>query len=57
MMLSFPLIAGRERAGISEATYPKLSSYLDRLQEEKGYLVAVEKIKEIDGKYEIMFET
>lgn len=56
-MLSFPLIAGRERSGLTTEKNPKLIVYLAALEREPGYLKAVEKITEIDGKYEIMFET
>jgi glutathione S-transferase len=57
IMLSFPLIAGRERSGLTTEKNPKLIAYLAALEKEPGYLKAVEKITEIDGKYEIMFET
>jgi len=30
-------------------------AYVERLQQEDGYKKAVEKIIEIDGKYEVMF--
>jgi glutathione S-transferase len=56
-MLSFPLIAGRSRSGLTSETYPKLTAYLDGLEKEPGYKKAVEKITEIDGKYEVMFDT
>jgi glutathione S-transferase len=57
ILLSFPLFAGRERSGLEAKTYPKLAAYLDGLAEEKGYKTAVEKIEEIEGKFEVMFET
>ena len=56
-MLSFPLIAGRERSGLTPETYPKLTAYIDGLEKEPGYAKAVQKIIEIDGKFEVMFET
>lgn len=57
IMLSFPLIAGKERSGLTAVTYPKLFAYINGLEEEPGYKAAVKKITEIDGKFEVMFET
>ena len=57
IMLSFPLIAGKERSGLTAGTYPKLFAYVNGLEEEPGYKAAVKKITEIDGKFEVMFET
>jgi len=54
-MLSFPLIAGGPSAGLTKDKYPKLAAYVERLQQEPGYKKAVEKIIEIEGKYEVMF--
>jgi glutathione S-transferase len=56
ILLSFPLIAGKERSGLSAETYPKLYAYVNGLEEESGYKAAVRKISEIDGKFEVMFE-
>lgn len=55
IMMSYPLIAGSEQAGVTKEKYPTLVAYIDRLQQEPGYKKAVEKIIEIDGKYEVMF--
>jgi len=52
ILLSFPLIAGRNRVGITQEKYPKLSAYIDRLEQEPGYKKAAEKIVEIEGKFE-----
>jgi glutathione S-transferase len=52
IILSFPLIAGRERTGMSKELYPKLRAYIDILEAEPGYQKAAEKIIEIDGKFE-----
>lgn len=52
ILLSFPLIAARGRAGLTEESYPKLFAYVGRLEEEAGYKKAAEKIIEIDGKFE-----
>ena len=55
ILLSFPLIAGKGRSGLTKEAYPKLWAYVERLEAEPGYLNAVEKIKEIDGKFEATF--
>jgi len=55
ILLSFPLIAGRGRAGITEEKYPKLWAYIDRLEEEPGYKKAAQKIVEIEGSFEATF--
>lgn len=55
ILLSFPLIAGKGRSGLSKEAYPKLWAYVERLEAEPGYLKAVEKIKAIDGKFEATF--
>lgn len=52
ILLSFPLLAGRERAGLTKEKYPLLDAYVDSLEQEPGYKRAVEKIVEIDGKFE-----
>lgn len=54
ILLSFPLIAGRESGGVTCATkdqYPKLAAYIQRLEEEPGYKKAVEKVIQIEGEY------
>jgi glutathione S-transferase len=55
ILLSFPLIAGRGRSGLTKEKYPKLSAYIDRLETSPGYKKAAEKITEIDGKFEATF--
>lgn len=57
IMLSFALIAARGRAGLTQEKYPLLFAYVGRLEEEDGYKKAVEKIVEIDGKFEAMIKT
>lgn len=57
IMLSFALIAARGRAGLVEENYPLLFAYVARLEEEDGYKKAVEKIVEIDGKFEPMIKS
>lgn len=56
ILLSFPLIAGKERAGITKEAYPKLFEYIERLENEPGYKKAADKIIEIDGKFEATFK-
>jgi glutathione S-transferase len=51
ILMSFPLIAGKGRAGMSEITHPNLWAYTTRLEKEPGYQKAVQKIIEIDGKF------
>jgi glutathione S-transferase len=50
--MSFPLIAGKGRAGMSQESHPNLWGYTERLEKEPGYEKAVQKIIEIDGKFE-----
>lgn len=52
IMLSFPLIAGGSRAGLTKEKYPTLHAYVERLENEPGYKKAADKIIEIDGKFE-----
>ena len=51
-MLSFPLIAGKGRTGLTKEKYPKLWAYVETLEQEPGYKKSIEKIVEIDGKFE-----
>ena len=52
ILMSFPLIAGKGRAGMNEQDHPKLWAYTARLEKEPGYEKAVQKIVEIDGKFD-----
>ena len=54
--MSFPLIAGKSRTGLTQETYPALWAYIDRLEQEPGYNRAADKIVEIDGKFEATFK-
>jgi glutathione S-transferase len=56
ILLSFPLIAGKGRAGLTKEKYPKLWDYVERLESEPGYKKAADKIVEIDGKFEATFK-
>ncbi|TVY23637.1 Glutathione S-transferase, partial [Lachnellula hyalina] len=51
ILLSFPLIAAKGSA-LTKEKYPGVWAYTERLEKEKGYEKAVEKIVEIDGKFE-----
>ncbi len=51
MLLSFPLIAGKRRAGLTKDKYPKLLAYVEKLEQEPGYKKAAETIEKIDGKF------
>ena len=51
VMMSFPLEAGKGRAGLRAEIYPKLCAYLDRLQAREAYKKAVQKIVDVDGSY------
>ncbi|SZF01510.1 unnamed protein product [Blumeria hordei] len=58
ILMSFPLIAAKSKSsltGLTEAKYPVLSAYVDGLEKEPGYKKAVEKIIEIEGKFEAIF--
>ena len=52
ILLSFPLIAGKGRTGLTKEKYPKLWAYVEALEQEPGYKKSIEKIVEIDGKFE-----
>jgi glutathione S-transferase len=52
ILLSFPLIAGGSRAGLTKEKYPTLHTYVQRLENEPGYKRSTEKIVEIEGKFE-----
>ena len=56
ILMSFPLLAGKGRAGLTKEAYPKLYDYVTRLEAEPGYKKAADKIIEIDGKFESTFK-
>lgn len=49
--MSFPLVAAKQRAGLTKESYPELFEYVQRLEGEEGYKRAVEKIVEIEGEF------
>ena len=58
ILMSFPLIAAKDRLddmgswdqGSWRKAYPRVSTYVDLLENEEGYKRSVKKIEEIDGK-------
>ncbi|KAB8295775.1 hypothetical protein EYC80_008598 [Monilinia laxa] len=51
ILMSFPLVAAKQRAGLTKESYPELFEYVERLEGEEGYKRAVEKIVEIEGEF------
>ena len=52
ILMSFPLGEVRGKHGFTKEKYPKLWAYVDRLQATDGYKRAVQKIIDVDGRYE-----
>ncbi|ESZ90523.1 glutathione S-transferase [Sclerotinia borealis F-4128] len=51
ILMSFPLVAAKQRAGLTKDAYPELFEYVERLEGEEGYKRAVEKIVEMEGEF------
>ena len=51
-MMSFPLLASTGRAGLTKQKYPNLWAYVERLESIESYKRAVQKIIDIEGKYD-----
>jgi len=51
ILMSFPLIAGKERGGLTKDKYPKLVEYIERLEAQDGYKRAIQKIEEVDSSF------
>ncbi|TKA67192.1 hypothetical protein B0A49_08726 [Cryomyces minteri] len=49
ILMSFPLVAAQGRSGLTADHYPKLCSYIFRIQEEEGYKSSIRKIEEMTG--------
>lgn len=49
--MSFPLIAGKGRSGFTQAKFPKLWAYVEKLESNDGYKRAIQKITEVEGEY------
>ncbi|GLA25725.1 hypothetical protein AnigIFM63326_002493 [Aspergillus niger] len=52
IMMSFPVIAMSGRLEEQLDKFPLLKGYADRLEKEEGYIRAVKKVEEVDGKFE-----
>lgn len=58
ILMSFPLIAAKESSsltGLTVESFPKLYAYIKALEKEPGYERAVQKIIEVDGKFQATF--
>ena len=51
ILMSFPLEAGQSRSGMTQADFPLLWAYVDRLHEREAYRRSVQKIAEIEGSF------
>lgn len=51
-MLIFPLEAARSKAGMTKDKYPRLNAYVDRILDRPAYKRAVEKIEQVEGRYQ-----
>ena len=57
IMMIFPLEAGQERAGITEAEYPLLYQYIRRIHEREAYKRAIKKVEDATGeKFNMVFK-
>ena len=52
ILMSFPLVAARGRAGLTKEAYLKLWSYVDKLEAQDGYKKAVQKVIDVEGRFE-----
>ena len=61
IIMGFPLLAGKDSfpdmgkwdKGTPQETYPKLFAYIDRLEKEPGFIKAADKVREVDGKFQL----
>ena len=51
VLLVFPLGAARSRAGLTQEKYPRMWTYINRLEARDAYKRAVQKIIDVDGSY------
>jgi glutathione S-transferase len=55
ILLSFPLLAARDRKLFSTTTYPKLTAYTKKIETQEGYLRSIKKAEELTGeKYSVV---
>jgi len=52
ILMSFPITASKAGGNFTKEKYPKLWAYAEKLENEEGYKKAVQKIVEVEGKYE-----
>lgn len=52
IMMSFPLRAAKGRSTFSKERHPKLWAYVERLEAMEGYKRAVQKIVDVEGRYD-----
>lgn len=51
ILMSFPLIASKGRAGLTQAAYPRIWAYVELLEVHDGYKKAVQKIIDVEGEF------
>lgn len=49
ILMSFPMIAAKSRAGVTQEAYPTLFAYITRIEENEGYKKSIKKIEELTG--------
>lgn len=54
IMMSFPLAAAKSKSFFTAKEHPKLCAYVERMEAMEAYKKAVQKIVEVEGKYEII---
>lgn len=52
-LMSFPVIAAKQKGVITKEKFPEIVAYADRLASQPGYQNAVKKIEEVEGKFEV----
>ena len=51
IIMSFPLAAAVNRAGLTQEKYPKLYAYVERMAAEEGNKRAIQKIVNVEGSF------
>lgn len=49
IVMSFPLMAAKTRDKIEKSKYPKLTAYVELLENHEGYRNSIKKIEEVSG--------
>ena len=52
ILMSFPLVAAKGRAGFTKEAHPKLWAYCEKLEARDAHKRAIQKIVEVNGSYE-----